>query len=479
MSHAGSVRGRSSITRRLTLLFASASIVVLLLLGTLIGRSVEQHFVEQDMEILTGRLDLTRHALEKVHASADLDSIPQQLDDSLVGHQGLAVAVVAHDGQTLFATRGAEFPRALLDRQGATGSQNPIVWYTSDGVPFRGLSAQVSTGVVGAPPAIVAVATEISHHQHFMDSFRLTLWAFVVLAALLMGFLGWVAVRRGLRPLQAIRRKTESITASRLDSRLDVEAVPEELLGLAESLNAMLSRLELSFQRLSDFSSDLAHEFRTPISNLMMQTQVTLSRTRSAEEYREVLASSIEEYERLSRMIADMLFLAKADHAQLVPRRERLDLAHEIADMLAYYDVLAEEKGIRLVVNGAGVVDGDRLMLQRAIGNLLSNAIRHTPAAGEVSVTISRLADERIEIAVQNTGETIPAEHLPRLFDRFYRADSARQRTTEGSGLGLAITRSIIVAHGGSVSVTSSDGITRFVIVLPLAVNPGADVSFD
>lgn len=462
--------GRASITRRLTALFALASTVVLLALGYLIGGIVEQHFVEQDMEVLTGKLDLARHALERVRSDRDLASIPQQLDDSLVGHQGLAVVVVAPDGQKLFATSGAEFPHALLDTPVQEGPLHPVVWKTAGNVPFRGIAAPARTGMDGALPAIVAVATDISHHEHFMDSFRSTLWSFVALAALLTGFLGWVAVRRGLRPLQAIRRKAEGITAQRLDARLAVDAVPVELVDLVETLNAMLTRLEDSFRRLSDFSSDLAHEFRTPISNLMTQSQVILSRPRTPDDYRDVLASNVEEFERLSRMVADMLFIAKADEGQIVPSRERLDLAGLIGDLVEFHRLMADEKDVVLDSTGSGAIQGDPLMIRRAISNLLSNAIRHTPPGGRVVVGIKAdVSDEtgRVRITVSNSGETIPAAHLSRLFDRFYRADPSRQGDGGHSGLGLAIVKSIVEAHGGEVAVVSEAGQTSFSLVFP------------
>ena len=301
-----------------------------------------------------------------------------------------------------------------------------------------------------------------------MGAFRQTLWVFMLLATLAMGLLGWFVVRRGLAPLQTIKRQAAAITANRLHTRLPVEAIPLELGDLASTLNDMLSRLEESFQRLSDFSSDLAHELRTPVSNLLTQTQVTLSRARTADEYRDILASNAEEFERLSRMIADMLFLAKAENNQLIPHPEPLELADEVAELLEFYGVLAEEKEIHLSVIGHGTVSGDRLMLRRAISNLLSNALRYTPVGGTVTVRIETQGDEAVKLTVENTGSCIAAEHLPRLFDRFYRTDSARQRTTEGSGLGLAITRSILIAHGGDVSVSSAEGITRFTLSLPV-----------
>lgn len=246
------------------------------------------------------------------------------------------------------------------------------------------------------------------------------------------------------------------------NARLEVDAVPVELADLAETLNAMLARLEDSFRRLSDFSSDLAHEFRTPISNLMTQTQVTLARPRSAAEYSEVLASNIEEYERLSRMIADMLFIAKADEGQIVPSQERLCLGELMADLVEFHRLVAEEKGVVLTHEGDGAMRGDPLMVRRAVGNLLSNAIRHTPPGGRVTASILHEDSGSVVIAIANTGETVPAEHLPRLFDRFYRVDPSRTGEGSQSGLGLAIVKSIVEAHGGRVSVGSANGVTSF-----------------
>lgn len=457
----------ASITLRLTALFSLVSSVVLLFLGYLIGGAVEQHFVEQDMAVLTGKFDLTRHALEKVRSEHDLIAIPQQLDDSLVGHQGLALVVVAPDGQKLFATSGAEFPQALLDKPVPSDPLRPVFWTASDNIPFRGLAAMATTGIKDAPPAIIAVATDISHHEHFMRSFRITLWSFVVLAALLTGFLGWVAVRRGLHPLQAMRSKAEGITAQKLDDRLDVESVPLELVDLAETLNAMLSRLEDSFRRLSDFSSDLAHELRTPVSNLLTQTQVTLSKPRTPEDYRDVLVSNVEEFERLSRMIADMLFIAKADEGWIVPSREKIELERVTEDLIDFYRLIADEKGVSLSLSGAAQMIGDPLMMRRAISNLLSNAIRHTPNGDAVCIAIEPADPDHIRIIVTNSGEKIPPAHLPRLFDRFYRVDSSRHWHETHSGLGLAIVKSIVEAHGGEVAVASAAGKTSFIMTIP------------
>ncbi|MDA8259107.1 MAG: heavy metal sensor histidine kinase [Betaproteobacteria bacterium] len=445
------MRRGTSITARLTLLFAVAATAVLLALGLLIGDAVEQHFVEQDMEVLGGKTDLAAHLLEQVRSPADFDALPGQLDNSLVGHHGLAVVVMDSAGKRVFATANEAFPGAMLEPAGA-GSK-PRSW-TQAGQPWRGIATLLPTGKRELSPMLVAVAVDISHHEHFMESFRQTLWLFVAIAAILVGFLGWVVVRRGLAPLQAMRRDAASVTANRLDTRLSLDAVPVELAELAETLNQMLARLEDSFRRLQDFSSDLAHELRTPISNLMTQTQVALTRARSADEYREVLASNEEEYERLARMIGDMLFLAQADHGLVVPRREPVDLALQVRELFDFFDALAEEKGLQLTLTGSGQVSGDKLMLRRALANLISNAIRHTPAHGRIRVGIEACG-EGTRLTVENSGAPIPQEQMPRIFDRFYRGDASRHGGGEGAGLGLAITRSIIRAHGGEISVSS------------------------
>ena len=457
-----------SLTLRLTLLFALASAFVLFLLGLLIGNAVERHFEEQDLEVLSGKMQLAKHILERSPGGQLKEPMAQQLDDALTGHHGLIVVVYGANGETLYANEALTFPPDFLVTTTAPKQVQPVKWTTDDGLPWRGISSVAKLDAGNGTSYTVAIATEISHHEHFMTSFRQTLWGFMGLATLAMGLLGWFAVRRGLIPLQAIKHQAAEITANRLHTRLPVESIPVELADLADTLNGMLSRLEESFQRLSDFSSDLAHELRTPVSNLLTQTQVTLSKARSADDYRDILASNAEEFERLSRTISDMLFLAKADNDQIIPNQENIELAEEVAELLEYYEILAEEKAISLSHSGRGRVTGDRLMLRRAISNLLSNAIRHTPYGGTIAVKITHDPEVSTILTVENTGQPISSEHLPRLFDRFYRVDSSRFRTTENAGLGLAITRSILQAHGGDVSARSEDGLTSFVLCLPI-----------
>lgn len=458
-----------SLTLRLTLLFATVSTTVLLLLGLLIGALVERHFVEQDRDLLSGKLELIAHLLAQVRTPGEMADLPRQLDDALVGHHDLAVLLLAPDGSSLFATPDATFPATLLQAGSAASAADPTAWQDGANRQFRGMVLQARTGIGDAPPALIAVATNTSHHQHFMGSFRTALWSMMGLAALATGLLGWAAARRGLAPLQTIKQGAAAITAHRLDYRLPLETVPVELAELADTLNAMLGRLENSFQRLSDFSSDLAHELRTPVSNLLTQTQVTLSRSRDTEEYREVLASNAEELERMARMIADMLFLAQSENGLIIPEREPIDLAAELGELFEFYEALAEEKQITLTREGQGLATGDRIMLRRAISNLLSNAIRHTPTAGWIRAQLGTAADGRITLSITNAGTPIPTEHLPRLFDRFFRADAARRRASDGAGLGLAITRSILAAHGGEVRASAMADANVFEMILPAA----------
>jgi len=228
----------------------------------------------------------------------------------------------------------------------------------------------------------------------------------------------------------------------------------------------MLARLEGAFQRLSDYSADIAHELRTPISNLMTQTQVALSRPRTSAEYQDTLASNLEEYERIARMVGDMLFLAKAEEHALAHATEAVELAHEADALRDFYEALAEERGIRIQRTGEATVRGDRLMLRRAVSNLLSNALRHTPDGGRIALHIETGPDS-VRLMVSNEGEPIPPDQLERVFERFHRASPRRDRHGEGAGLGLAITRSIVRAHGGEIAARSEGGVTTLSITLP------------
>lgn len=460
-----------SITFRLTLQFSTASTIVLFVIGTLIGSLLESHFEEEDLMELNGKLELVRHALGKVHTPSDLATVPQNLSDALIGHPDLSVAVVGPDRRILFTSPSARFPTYLLEQppRGESYGNTGLVTWEQGREAYRGISASIATGISDQPPATVVLAINIEHHRAFMKAFRNDLWLAIAAGIVLTVVLGWVAARRGLAPVRKMADVAKGISVSHLGERLLTDTVPSELVDLAIAFNEMLARLEDSFRRLSDFSSDLAHELRTPISNLMTQTQVAVSKERPAEEYREVMYSNLEEFERLARMIADMLFLAKTDNGLIIPSSEMVDLSKEIHELFSFYEAFAEEQEVSLVLVGKGTVRGDSLMLRRALSNLLSNAIRHTPRHAAVKVTIMPESESNIiRLTFENPGESISQEHLPRLFDRFYRVDSSRQKTSEGAGLGLAITKSIVEAHQGKIQVFSANGVTRIEITFPL-----------
>lgn len=454
-----------SLTARLSLLFALAAALVLLGLGWVVAQSVEHHFLEMDRQEIAGKLALVRNLLAGAHTPKDLAELPRHLDEALVGHHGLAVQVLSPDGRPWFRSPGVQVPPTQLP-QGHPAQVGWVEWREGTG-SFRGLTATARPGMADAGPFTVAIALDVSHHQAFMARFRRTLALVITLAALAAAALGWVATRTGLAPLRRVTALAASLDANRLDARLPESRIPPEIQALGMAFNAMLARLEDSFRRLREFSADIAHELRTPIGNLMVQTQVALSEARDLDQYREVLYSSLEECERMAQMVGDMLFLAQADNGQLRPSTEPVDLGAEIQNLFDYLDAWSEERGVALRLKGAAPpVAGDRLMLRRAFSNLLTNAIRHTPRGAEVLVRLEGGA-EGTRVQVANPGDPIPEEHLPRLFDRFYRPEPSRQRRGEGAGLGLAIVKSIIDAHGGTVAVTSDGQATRFAITLP------------
>ncbi|MGH9747050.1 MAG: heavy metal sensor histidine kinase, partial [Candidatus Acidiferrales bacterium] len=251
---------------------------------------------------------------------------------------------------------------------------------------------------------------------------------------------------------------------------IEMKGLPCELAGLAETFNRMLDRLEQSFQHVSQFSDDVAHELRTPINNLRGQIEVALNKVRSGEEYREVLGSCLEESARISRLIQSLLFLARSDSTTQVLKTEKINVGQELTKLERLYEMVAAEAGISLRVSGNDGVwaELDRTVFQQVIANLISNGIAYTPRGGSVNVTTC-VDQEQLTISVSDTGCGIAPEHLSRVFDRFYRVDQAREKSAENAGLGLSIVKSAIIRHGGHVEIDSEVGRgTEVRVVLPL-----------
>lgn len=441
---------RMTLTARLTALYTLVSATVLLGLGLLVMWSTQQHFVELDRDYLQDKGQLIQKIVDETPEGAALSAKLDELTDS---HHGLFVEITRGEALVYGAPSISFAPE--LGAQSSAGQ--PLDW-TDGERQLRGMRVELSSG----RGMRLVLALDTVHHTHFLHVLRQQLALYLLAATLLSGLLGWWAARGGLAPIRVMKERALKVTAHRLHQRMPVEAVPVEMADLANSLNTMLERLEADFAKLMDFSSDLAHELRTPISNLLTQTQVSLSQRRDAGTYRDILASNAEEFQRLARMVSDMLFLAKTDHGIELPNRETVALEDEVASLLDFYDAVAEEKEIHFRVVGVGTVTGDRLMIRRAISNLLSNAVRHSVPGADVELTIHQQAD-LTALCVTNTGDVIQAADLPRLFDRFYRVDKARSHpSSDGAGLGLAITKAIMVAHGGSVCVTSEAGKTQF-----------------
>lgn len=446
---------RDSITLRLTLAFATLAVLVFAALGSYLGRSADAHMAELDTHELLGKLALVRHVGRQEATPAALAA---RLGDALVGEHGILVAVDGADG-SIFRWPAGPLADALAGA--AAGADEEPVRLAVAGRDFRVVAGDYASPA-GARGRIV-VARDIHHHTDFLAQLQRDFWLAMLAAALLTAAVGMLIARRGMRPVRQIALAAGRISAGQLAERIPERRVPPELAELVQAFNAMLGRLEESFRRLSDFSADLAHELRTPIHSLRMQTEVSLGKPRSADEYRELLASNLEEYERLARIIGDMLFLAKAEHGLVMPQHGVIALMPLCERLYEYYGLLAE--GLDFTLAGQAVaVRGDPLMLERAIGNLLVNAVHHTPSGGRVALHLAP-EDGAAVIRIANSGAPIPPEAIERIFDRFVRL----QPGGEGSGLGLAIARSIVLAHGGGIDVASRDDSTEFVVRLPLA----------
>lgn len=470
-----------SLTTRLSLLFALSTAAVLFALGTTLEHAVDQHFQDMDRHELTGKLALVREMVASVPDPAADASLSARLEAALVGHPEMTLQVRAGDGRLLFA-RG-ELPAGpdATDtpdsaRSGTMPARRWLEWQQA-GRAFRGLRAPLRDGAAGtvaetgtgAGTGSVLIGIDISHHQAFMDVFRRILALTMLAAASTAAVLGWAVTRAGLRPLRRITALTADLDTERLDARLPQSGVPTEIQTLVDAFNSMLGRLDDSFRRLSEFSADVAHELRTPIANLTLQAQIALNERRDAETYREVLYASLDEYERLTRLINDMLYLARADRGLLRPARARVDLAAETDALFEFFDAWAEEQGVTLVRDGQATTVGDAAMLRRACANLIANAIRYASDGALVRVSLWQ-KEGHAGIAVENPGPPIPPPRLARLFERFYRADPARQRDPgeAGAGLGLVIVKATVELHGGSIGAECSGGMVRFIVRLPM-----------
>lgn len=449
----------NAISFRIAILFSFSTILILMIMGLVIHQLVMRHFEMQDRTQLEGKIQLVENLLEQnYHNSSELNVY---LKDALVGHHDLIVQIERPTGQIIFSSS----PTVIKSKTLVKSKHGQWLEWKIQNKIYHGLVYKKSFNQNSAiPSAQILVGIDTSEHIHFLNDFRRQLLSIGVIGTICLMLLGWFAAWRGLRPVQNMAKVAEGISAQHLSERLDINKTPTELKSLTIAFNDMLDRLETAVGKLSDFSSDLAHEIRTPINNLMTQTQVCLSRSRDITTYQEILFSNLEEFERLARMVSDMLFLAKAEHGLHVANLQEVNLFKEISALFDFYDAIAAEKGMSLEQTGQGYVEGDPSMLRRAFSNLLSNAIKYGKSDSVIKIKCQQ-NNARTELTIENESSPLSQEQLTRLFDRFYRTDASRQRVEEGTGLGLAITKSILDVHGATIQANYSDGHIIFKII--------------
>jgi len=460
MTLAPGVRRRPlSLTLRVALLLSAVAVATFLAVGAYLYQTLASQMAERDDIELIGKVAQIRRILAELPSPQAIARNPRPLTDTLFGHDDFMLSVRGADGAPLLRTSLTSRPLPQVAR--VPPRQALTLADVHDWTPAMGTGRMVSAvGLVGADgqPVQITLARERSDRLRIMRNYAVDLFIALCVGATLAALLGYAIVRHSMRRLRSVIGKANDINTSRLNTRLSVGDAPVELREMGQAFNAMLDRLEDGVQRLSGFAADLAHDLRTPVNTLMMQTQVALSRPRTVQEYQTLLASNSEEYERLARMIENTLFLARVDNAQLGLRRESVDLSAELQRIHNYFEFLADDVGVRLTVASPPLqVDVDPVLLQRAVGNLVSNAIRHTPAGGEVGLS-ARATAGGVELAVSNTGPGIAAEHLTHIFDRYYRADPARSDHAHSAGLGLSIVRAIMELHRGKIWVDSVPG---------------------
>jgi two-component system, OmpR family, heavy metal sensor histidine kinase CusS len=459
---AGRARKRSwSVATRLTVWYAISAFSLIVVATGLLYWALIRNLDQADDRLLADKARVIGAML--LNRPDDEAAIRQEVEEAWKARQDTQVYVRVLDarGQITAETPGMRdvLPVQGFAAPGADAGKGRDV-RTDDGRTFRVLAVQATRDNAKGAPFFVQVGTDRSHEFELLASYRRYSLGLLAAALVLCSVIGHQIARRGIQPLRDITETARRIRAANLSERLIAEGLPSELLALAETFNQMLERLEHSFTRISRFSADIAHELRTPLNNLLGGIEVALSRSRAAEDYRDTLVSSVEECNRLARLIDNLLFLARAEAPKAVITREALDLSAELATMCSFYEAAANEAGVRLTVatRSRAVAEMNRILFQRALNNVVTNALAHTPTGG--SITLTALGDASTTIVeVVDTGCGIDATDLPHVFDRFYRVDQAR-RSGEGAhvGLGLSLVKSIVELHGGTVHISSELG---------------------
>jgi two-component system heavy metal sensor histidine kinase CusS len=311
------------------------------------------------------------------------------------------------------------------------------------------------------PAVMLQVGAGYAANTRTMRAFGFALAALSALGSLGVLLLSYSVTRIGLAPLTRLTRDASAVSPNNRSQRLNTSSLPLELSDLANSFNGALERLDAAYGRLESFNADVAHELRTPVTILIGQTEVALTRNRSVDDLRQTLQSNLEEFGRMRAIINDMLFLARADQGERATGLVDTSLAAEVAHTLEFLEIPLEEAQVHAIASGDAFVRVNRSLFGRACINLLMNAIQHCEAGSIISVSIKR-EDDQVRVAVANPGKAIEPAVLDHLFDRFYRAEVSRTNSRENHGLGLAIVKATAEMHGGKVFATSVGGINTF-----------------
>ncbi len=459
---------RLSLSARLTMTFVAITAACFILVGWLLYKAAEQRIYEQDETNLVLTARHLRRLVAELDSMEDLKTHQDRMVVSILGDSSNALRMVDGAGRVIVNHDPMDYP---LDSLPAVPLGQRIVatmlhtWHGDHGLPIRGLSVegQVRDGAHVTIIVARALADREALLRRYGRDMALRLLAGMIAAMVL----SYLLVRRALRPLRAMATDAATIHAQNLHTRLSAGHAPAELHALSGALNDMLDRLEGGFARVWQFTVDLAHDLRTPIGNLRGTNEVALARPRTPAEYQALLGSNIEECDRVSRTIESVLFLARADNPQFALQRVAFDVGTELDRIADYFEGIASEARVNIKIHGTATISADRELFRRAVGNLLSNALRYT--APEQTITLlAEQTNGAVSVTVENPGLGIPPEHLEKLFDRFYRVDRSRSDSANSTGLGLSIVKSIMELHGGRVAVESQlRGITRFVLWFP------------
>ncbi|WNC92237.1 heavy metal sensor histidine kinase [Paraburkholderia sp. FT54] len=451
-----------SIARRLALMFAFVALFVFTLVGTglfLVLRTQLEHHLRESLD------DRTQIARIIVYHAVTPDKwrmAREKLTD-MTPHDGSIVYAVSSTDP--YFHYGTPVDGSLVTRW--AGGYARVT-------PAGGEDMLTSTATIpayGARPAVqLQVAASYSPNVRTMRVFGSALAALSALGSLAVLLLSYSVTRLGLAPLTRLTRDASTVSPNNRSQRLNTASLPPELNDLANSFNGALERLDGAYGRLESFNADVAHELRTPVTILIGQTEVALTRNRSVDDLRHTLQSNLEEFERMRAIINDMLFLARADQGERATGLIDVSLAAEVAHTLEFLEIPLEEAQVRAQLRGDAMARVNRSLFGRACANLLMNAIQHCEPDAEISVTIVSDQDQ-VRVAVANPGEPIAPDVLEHLFDRFYRAEVSRTNSRENHGLGLAIVKAIAEMHRGTVSAQSAHGINTFAFSVA-AVSP-------